>query len=722
MSVIFPILALSIFLSPLLEKLDMDVLVVLYTSTFTRTLTPTEIEIFHQEMAKFKYWYDQNVGDWLNLNIDFVQIDRTLSPEEIGVRSDGGTYFAPNETLEEDLRSKGVPDSKYSSVMLYHAWRNFVPPWNAFQFYGGGAMGPDTSVSLIGKPGNTGFFSVSVLTWGPDMSGFPVHEFTHNLDAMFYMCDMDTEMLHGDHMAKNMPLLLKELPGAFLPDFTDEEMLENARLEMKGEYGFEWKHQEIYYRWILNRPEEAWFKLAPRYGRIVPKERKSLVPLYREIITAKGNFAYIAVFFYGEDGNPIEEATVVAHIKEKTIPLHCQRIERREDPRREKNNTIWSFPLYFALTPVDFEEKKEVLITAKKDNLKASTKVVIHPTKLGTIDAPPLVIVRKDMRDSPTVTCRVVEEALNGKGNIIEGVTVSAVLDTQTIVLDNTDNMGTYWGSFVELPLGMHTVELTASSKDFEIPKRYLNLLCRYRWDLTTPDRYTGMEGEDIWVTADVLNEAGKPITNVTVSAAAGKDSILLLDPDKDGTFEGSFESLHPKRYDLKVSASLIDRPYSITKTVSLEVKPKGTIEGEDNIPPYGSSGDRASVQDIGSWGKEWQGIWSGEKQLFYTGDSIGDYVTFELNIKEAKNYEISGYFTKANDYCIFQLYIDGEPLGRPFDGYNTEVVRSGEIKFGKMLLKRGKHELRLEVTGKNPQSRSYFIGVDCFIIRELRK
>ncbi|MCK4596260.1 hypothetical protein KAT73_05720 [candidate division WOR-3 bacterium] len=718
MYVIFSILTLSIFLGPQQNILDMDVIGVLYTSTFTRTLTPAEIDIYHQEMAKFKYWYDNNVGDWLNFNIDFVQIDRTLSPEEIGVRPGGGTYFAPNETLKEDLKSKGVPDNKYSSLILYYSWRNFVPPWNAFQLHGGGAMGPDTSISLLGDPGNTGFFSVSALTWGPDMSGFSVHEFTHNLDAMFYMCGMDTEMMHGDHMANNMALLLKELPGAFLPDFTDEEMLENARLEKKGEYGFEWKHQEIYYRWILNRPEETWFKLAPRYGKITPKEKKLLIPLYRDITTAKGNLAYLAVFFYNSDGTPVGDGIVMAHFRGKNIPLVCQMIERGEDTRKGNDNPLWSFPLYSSSIPVDFNDEEEILITAKKGNQKASTKVTIHPTNLGMIDATPLIIVQKDMRDSPTITCKIVEEALNSKGNIIKESNVKAVLDTDTILLGNTDYMGTYWGSFDELPLGLHTVELIANSKDFEIPVRYIDILCKFRWDLTTKDYYMGVEGEDIDITVDVLNESGNPVSNVTVSSMAGKDSIELLDPDNDGTFEGSFESLHPKRYDLKVKALRTDRPYSITKIIPLEVKPKGTIEGEDNIPPFMSSGDRISVQYIGSWGKEWQGIWSGDKQLFYTSDSIGDYVAYGLDINDSKNYEISGYFTKANDYGIFQLYINGKSLGEAFDGYNPEVIRSQKIDFGRIFLNKGTHELRFLVTGKNPESRSYFIGVDCFIIR----
>ncbi|MCK4256729.1 hypothetical protein KAX35_07565, partial [candidate division WOR-3 bacterium] len=702
MSVICTILTLSIFLSPQQNILDMDVLGVLYTSTFTRSLTPAEIEIYHQEIAKFKYWYDHNLGDWLNLNIDFVQIDRTLSPEEIGVRPGGGTYFAPNETLKEDLKSKGIPDNKYSSLILYYSWRNFVPPWNAFQLHGGGAMGPDTSISLIGDPGNTGFFSVSALTWGPDMSGFSVHEFTHNLDAMFYMCEMDTEMLHGDHMANNMPLLLKELPGAFLPDFTDKEMIENAELEKRGEYGFEWKHQEIYYKWILNRPEETWFKLAPRYGKITPKEKKLLIPLYRDITTAKGNLAYLAVFFYDSAGTPVGDGIVMAHFRGKNIPLVCQMIERGEDTRKGNDNPLWSFPLYSCSIPIDFNEKEVILITAKKGNLKASIKVSILPTKLGMIDVPPLIIVQKDMRDSPTITCRVVEEALNSKGNIIKEANVKAVLDTDTILLSNTDNLGTHWGSFSELCLGMHTVELIAYSKDFKIPNIYIDLLCKYRWDLATQDYYTGIEDKNIEITADVFNESGKPVTKVKVSANTEKDSIILLDPDEDGTFEGSFESLHPKRYDLKVKALRTDRPYSITKIIPLEVKPKGTIEGEDNIPPFMSSGDRVSVQYIGSWGKEWHGIWSGDKQLFYTSDSIGDYVAYGLDIKDSKNYEISGYFTKANDYGIFQLYINGKSLGEAFDGYNPEVIRSKEIKFGRIFLDAGKHEVILEVIGKN--------------------
>ncbi|HID93264.1 MAG TPA: hypothetical protein EYP60_04120 [bacterium (Candidatus Stahlbacteria)] len=720
LAILFAFMLFPTRVDPSEERLEMDVLVVLYTSTFTRTLTPAEIAIFHNEMAKFKYWYDKNVGNWLKVDLSYVQIDRTLSPDEIGVNPDGGTYFGPNETLNKDLKLKGIEENKFSNVILFYAWRNFVPPWNAYQLYGGGAMGPDTSIALVGAPGNTGFFSVSALTWGPDMSGFPVHEFTHNLDAMFYMCDMDTEMLHGDHMAINMPRMLKEMPGAFLPDFTDEEMLENAKLEMQGKYGFPWKHQEIYYRWILNRPGKCWLKLAPRYGRIVPRKPLSgIVPLYKEIITAKGNSAYLSVFVYDEEGNPIDDAIVTAKVGKKKFNFRCEKLKRLEDPRKGKDNVLWAFPLYSCWVPVNFNKPKAVHITAKKDNVRMSSTVIIHPTNLGMIDAPPLIIVQKDMRDKPTISCRVITESLDRSAKPIPA-TITASIDTLRIELNNTDGTGTCWGSFDELPLGMYDVVISATFPKYTILEQHITLWCKYRWDVKTDKRYAGMEGEPIKVKAQILRENGSPVKKVEVLASINNKTIKMKDTDEDGTFEGQFEPLPPGKYEIEIKATLTDRPNSITRSIPLEVKPKGTIEGEDNIPPFASSGDRASIQDIGSWGKEWQGIWSGDKQLFYTCDSIGDYVTFKLEIAKSSNYEIIGYFTKANDYGIFQLSIDDKKLGIPFDGYNPEVIRSDEIKFGKIFLKKGIHRLKLTIIDKNPKSRGYFIGVDCFIIREI--
>ena len=69
---------------------------------------------------------------------------------------------------------------------------------------------------------------------------------------------------------------------------------------------------------------------------------------------------------------------------------------------------------------------------------------------------------------------------------------------------------------------------------------------------------------------------------------------------------------------------------------------------------------------------------------------------------------------TKAPDYGIVQLYLDGEKLGGPLDLYHTAVVPSGPLVMGACTLAAGEHKLRIEILGANEKAlKAYMFGLD---------
>jgi hypothetical protein len=69
---------------------------------------------------------------------------------------------------------------------------------------------------------------------------------------------------------------------------------------------------------------------------------------------------------------------------------------------------------------------------------------------------------------------------------------------------------------------------------------------------------------------------------------------------------------------------------------------------------------------------------------------------------------------TRANDYGIFQLYLDGQELGGPIDLYNAENVTK-LVSLGERRLSGGQHRLLVEIVGANPAAKPrHMFGLDC--------
>jgi hypothetical protein len=154
------------------------------------------------------------------------------------------------------------------------------------------------------------------------------------------------------------------------------------------------------------------------------------------------------------------------------------------------------------------------------------------------------------------------------------------------------------------------------------------------------------------------------------------------------------------------------DRNYELTVD-GVRLREKNSLEGEE-AKVLASSGEPLGEQRMSVFGT----AWSNDSHVWFRPEKPGAYFTLELPVEETKSYSLYAYLTKAGDYGIVQVKLDGKPLGQPFDGYNQGVVRSDRIDLGLVELTAGAHELTFEVTGKNPKSAGYMVGLDAILLR----
>ncbi|MBM5812636.1 MAG: hypothetical protein FJ191_11840 [Gammaproteobacteria bacterium] len=120
-------------------------------------------------------------------------------------------------------------------------------------------------------------------------------------------------------------------------------------------------------------------------------------------------------------------------------------------------------------------------------------------------------------------------------------------------------------------------------------------------------------------------------------------------------------------------------------------------------------NGGRADVQPMQGFGSGW----SGNEQLFWSGGAPGSTLELVFDVPVSGRYSMEMHFTRAPDYGLLRLDLDGEPAGEGFDGFDPGVVPSGPVALGTFTLAAGTHRIRVTLTGKSRQSSGYFAGID---------
>jgi hypothetical protein len=135
----------------------------------------------------------------------------------------------------------------------------------------------------------------------------------------------------------------------------------------------------------------------------------------------------------------------------------------------------------------------------------------------------------------------------------------------------------------------------------------------------------------------------------------------------------------------------------------------QGAIEGE-KMKVLARSAGNVAPQDMYGFGTDW----SGDTHLWWTGAKPGATLDLAVPVEKAGTYQLTMQLTKAVDYGIVQLYLDGKKLSVPLDLFNNGVIATGVLDMGRHELSAGEHTLRVAIVGANEKAqKSYMFGLD---------
>lgn len=197
--------------------------------------------------------------------------------------------------------------------------------------------------------------------------------------------------------------------------------------------------------------------------------------------------------------------------------------------------------------------------------------------------------------------------------------------------------------------------------------------------------------------------------------------SLKVTIEHKGVTFDetGKLVSTHMERPDLFSSVAFWyqtgkAKRYASLPPASERVVPRRIVEFEAFKPQVRAmpAGTPVDVQD---------GPYSGGKQVFarFANQSGSLVVPFKLDkgVRGIGRLKL----TKSFDYGIWRVSLDDHVLpGMESLDLYAPTVQPSEFKVGALDLAAGEHELKLELTGKNPDSGGYYVGVDALDIEEI--
>lgn len=225
------------------------------------------------------------------------------------------------------------------------------------------------------------------------------------------------------------------------------------------------------------------------------------------------------------------------------------------------------------------------------------------------------------------------------------------------------------------------------------------------------PYRIDDVAGVGRQISVVDLNKDNLP--DIVVGGMVGGHVLLHRRTEVD---KATWDAAQPKRYQgppapSAEGARALRGPKVTPDETTGEVA--GVLEGE-SLKTKTSSGNVGTQAMTGFTGDKW----SGGKQLFWTGGRPGDTLKVMLP-EQAGPAELDVVLTCARDYGIVQLALDGQPLGKPIDLYDPQVVTTGVLTFSKLALKPGPHVLSLQIVGANAKAaKSYLVGIDYVRLR----
>jgi len=108
-------------------------------------------------------------------------------------------------------------------------------------------------------------------------------------------------------------------------------------------------------------------------------------------------------------------------------------------------------------------------------------------------------------------------------------------------------------------------------------------------------------------------------------------------------------------------------------------------------------------------------GRWSKNGHMFASGTQPGDWVELELPPLAPGRHRLELFLTKAGDYGIVAVSVNGARVGGPIDLSSYAIHTTGPLDVGSVALRGQQDVLRLEVVGASPRAAPphYQFGID---------
>lgn len=101
------------------------------------------------------------------------------------------------------------------------------------------------------------------------------------------------------------------------------------------------------------------------------------------------------------------------------------------------------------------------------------------------------------------------------------------------------------------------------------------------------------------------------------------------------------------------------------------------------------------------------------EVRLFWMPTDEKAVLTLKVPIAKAGKYEVIVKCTSSWDYGIYQMSVNGNPVGKKVDLYTADVVSAPPMNLGVLDLPEGTFDLKFKCVGKNPESKGVFFGLE---------
>ena len=140
----------------------------------------------------------------------------------------------------------------------------------------------------------------------------------------------------------------------------------------------------------------------------------------------------------------------------------------------------------------------------------------------------------------------------------------------------------------------------------------------------------------------------------------------------------------------------------------------RGALEGE-SLTILEKKGE-AAPQDMSIFEG---GSWSRDAQLWWHGAKPGDRLVLRFDAPRAGRYRVIIRATRAPDYGIHQIRVNGKDAGSPIDFFDGRVVAAEARDIGAFDLIASGNRLEVEIAGTNPKARpkNFMFGLDYVVL-----